>query len=127
MEVRVELSQAISFLSRAGRDDACHGGRAGQGDDDGDGGKLLASVRRLLLLFGLVQDDATGDKEEHGQFPKHWLIVFRFSAFLLSNMDRVRILLLPNIANDLIANLLAPWLAGKYLVQSLIWCKRAIK
>ncbi|KQK03950.1 hypothetical protein BRADI_2g10810v3 [Brachypodium distachyon] len=54
------------------------------GDGDDGSGALLASVRQLLL------DDAAEGKEEPGQFPKRWAIVFLcFSAFLLCNMDRV--------------------------------------
>jgi ACS family sodium-dependent inorganic phosphate cotransporter len=60
---------------------------AGQ-EDEGGGGALLESVRKLLLL----EDAAPGEEEDQGQFPKRWAIVFLcFSAFLLCNMDRVRL------------------------------------
>lgn len=85
-------SNTSSSSSRKGRhDDARHDGGYG---DDGDAGALLASVRRLLLS-GSAQDDAAegeAEEDEQGQFPKRWAIVFLcFSAFLLCNMDRVKI------------------------------------
>jgi ACS family sodium-dependent inorganic phosphate cotransporter len=60
---------------------------AGQ-EDDGGGEALLESVRKLLLM----EDTTPGEEEGQGQFPKRWAIVFLcFSAFLLCNMDRVRV------------------------------------
>ena len=57
-------------------------------EDDGDGAALLESVKKLLLL----EDTAPGEEEDQGPFPKRWAIVFLcFSAFLLCNMDRVRV------------------------------------
>lgn len=58
----------------------------------GDTGALLASVRRLLLSEAPAAEEGATDELEQGQFPKRWAIVFLcFSAFLLCNMDRVRV------------------------------------
>lgn len=73
---------------RRGRDDH-DPHEAGSGGDTG--AALLASVRRLLLSDSPAAEEGAGD-EEQGQFPKRWAIVFLcFSAFLLCNMDRVRV------------------------------------
>jgi len=65
--------------------------RGDDGHDPHAGGALLETVRRLLLAK--EEADAEGEEEEEqAQFPKRWAIVFLcFSAFLLCNMDRVRV------------------------------------